>query len=108
MRIIPLDHYVLGCEVVNTLHPPRPPELGEWAGLALELRTEGVDVVAIDVGVTELDDQFVCLGISDVGDHVHEEMDVELAHHVEGRESHIGDVCRQGVVVRGAVHETKR
>ena len=81
MRIIPLNHNVFAHKVVNSVHLPRPLELGKRSRLALQLRAERVDMVAVHVRVAELDDELVRLGLREVRDEVREE---RVGRDVEG------------------------
>ena len=74
MGLIPLDHKVIIDKLLNVLDPlPLPPQLREPPGLPLELLLQCLHVVAVDMRVAELNDEFVCLGARDVRDHVRQE-----------------------------------
>lgn len=70
MRIITLNGNILTREIINILHLSPPQKLWEWSGLPFQLQLQCIDVISIDVRVSELDDEFMWLGIGDVRNHV--------------------------------------
>lgn len=82
MWIIPLDHKLVNLPPVNaTPFLPRNLEHGEIARLPLQLRLQGIDVIAVDVRVTHDLRQTARDEVADVRNHVREQ---SIAGDVEG------------------------
>jgi hypothetical protein len=73
MWIISLHYNVIVLKLVNIFDFSRKTNRGERFWFSLELCLECSDVVLVDVGVSELDDELARLGVGDVCDHVCEE-----------------------------------
>ena len=81
MRTISLNDDVLALEFIDFLDFPPPLDRREWIRLPLKLDLQCVDVISVHMRVAKLDDEFACLGIGDMRDHMCEE---RVGRDVEG------------------------
>ena len=71
--IISLYYNIIVLKLVHVINVARKTDRGERFWLSLELCLERLDVVLVDVGVSELDDELARLSTGDMCDHVGEQ-----------------------------------
>lgn len=93
MRTITLNDDVIALELIDHLDFPSPLDRREWIRLSLQLDPQRVDMIAIDVRISKLDDEFACVGIGDMCDHMREE---RVGRDIEGySEAKVGGTLEQ-------------
>lgn len=73
MGAIPFDYDVLALELVDHLDFPPPLDRWERKRLPLQLDLQRFQVISVYMRVAKLNDEFACLGIGDMRDHVCQE-----------------------------------
>lgn len=70
MRVISYDHDIFRVKSVNIVYFPSECDFWKWPGFASELCFKSLDMIAVYVRVSNLDDELVGFGSRDVCNHV--------------------------------------